>query len=242
MMRGRIAALRQCDPPSKLLADGCAERHPRTRVARTRARSAGSNGVQGTAAAIGAFRNRARRLWGMPGNTIEYERRPAEGRAGATGEWNETRPPLRLPCCLRPAALRWPHRPWPNMALRHRSPRLRSRCQRVKLHRRRHRPAVISQISPARRARRLSSCRRRSTPRMPPISRPSWQRRKAKAKTKDDRYVIGQLQLRAAVDAKDNAAIVTAIDAVLASGVASARRHSSALHQSWQAAVQRQGI
>jgi tetratricopeptide (TPR) repeat protein len=41
----------------------------------------------------------------------------------------------------------------------------------------------------------------------------------AKAKSKDDRYVIAQLQLRAAVDAKDNAAIVTAIDAVLAADV-----------------------
>ena len=41
----------------------------------------------------------------------------------------------------------------------------------------------------------------------------------AKAKTKDDRYVIAQLQLRAAVDAQDNAGITTAIDAVLASEV-----------------------
>jgi tetratricopeptide (TPR) repeat protein len=41
----------------------------------------------------------------------------------------------------------------------------------------------------------------------------------AKAKTKDDRYVIAQLQLRAAVDAQDNAGIMTAIDAVLASDV-----------------------
>jgi tetratricopeptide (TPR) repeat protein len=41
----------------------------------------------------------------------------------------------------------------------------------------------------------------------------------AKAKTKDDRYVIAQLQLKAAVDAQDNAAIMTAIDAVLASDV-----------------------
>lgn len=41
----------------------------------------------------------------------------------------------------------------------------------------------------------------------------------AKAKTKDDRYVIAQLQLRAAVDAQDNPAIITGIDAVLASDV-----------------------
>lgn len=38
----------------------------------------------------------------------------------------------------------------------------------------------------------------------------------AKAKTKDDRYVIGQLQLKAAVDAQNNPAIMTAIEAVLA--------------------------
>jgi tetratricopeptide (TPR) repeat protein len=41
---------------------------------------------------------------------------------------------------------------------------------------------------------------------------------KAKAKTKDDNYVVAQLQLKAAVDAKDNAAIATGIEAVLASG------------------------
>jgi len=41
----------------------------------------------------------------------------------------------------------------------------------------------------------------------------------AKAKNKDDHYVIAQLQLKAAVDANDNAGIVTALDAVLASDV-----------------------
>jgi tetratricopeptide (TPR) repeat protein len=41
----------------------------------------------------------------------------------------------------------------------------------------------------------------------------------AKAKTKDDRYVIAQMQLKAAVDAQDNAAIITGIDAVLAADV-----------------------
>jgi tetratricopeptide (TPR) repeat protein len=41
----------------------------------------------------------------------------------------------------------------------------------------------------------------------------------AKAKTKDDRFVIAQLQLKAAADAKDNAAIVTGIEAVLAEEV-----------------------
>jgi len=42
---------------------------------------------------------------------------------------------------------------------------------------------------------------------------------KAKAKNKDDNYVIAQLQLKAAVDAQDNAGIMTGIEAVLASGV-----------------------
>jgi len=42
---------------------------------------------------------------------------------------------------------------------------------------------------------------------------------KAKAKTKDDNYVIAQLQLKAAVDANDNAAIATGIEGVLAADV-----------------------
>ena len=41
---------------------------------------------------------------------------------------------------------------------------------------------------------------------------------KAKAKSKDDLYAIGQLQLKAAVDANDNAAIVNGLNAVLSSG------------------------
>jgi tetratricopeptide (TPR) repeat protein len=44
----------------------------------------------------------------------------------------------------------------------------------------------------------------------------------AKAKTKDDRYVIGKLQLRAAVDANDTNAMMQGVDAVLASGYADA--------------------
>lgn len=43
---------------------------------------------------------------------------------------------------------------------------------------------------------------------------------KAKAKTKDDHYVIAQLQLKAAVDANDTTAMGTAIDAIIASGAA----------------------
>ena len=41
---------------------------------------------------------------------------------------------------------------------------------------------------------------------------------RAKAKTKDDQYVIAQLQLRAAVNANDNAAMMTGLQAVLDSG------------------------
>src|SRR5215204_750108 len=41
---------------------------------------------------------------------------------------------------------------------------------------------------------------------------------KAKAKSKDDLYAVGQLQLKAAVDANDNAAIVNGLNAVLGSG------------------------
>ena len=44
----------------------------------------------------------------------------------------------------------------------------------------------------------------------------------AKAKTADDRYVIAQLQLRAAINANDMPGAGTAIDAVIASGSASA--------------------
>jgi len=40
----------------------------------------------------------------------------------------------------------------------------------------------------------------------------------AKAKTKDDKYVVGQLQLKAALAAKDNAATAAAVDAIAASG------------------------
>ncbi|MEO6114618.1 MAG: tetratricopeptide repeat protein [Sphingomicrobium sp.] len=41
----------------------------------------------------------------------------------------------------------------------------------------------------------------------------------AKAKTADDKYIIAQLQLRVAVDANDTAAMASAIEAVVASGV-----------------------
>ncbi|HXG82084.1 MAG TPA: tetratricopeptide repeat protein [Sphingomicrobium sp.] len=41
---------------------------------------------------------------------------------------------------------------------------------------------------------------------------------RAKAKTKDDNYVIAQLQLKAAVDAKDEAGMIAGLEAVLASG------------------------
>jgi len=41
---------------------------------------------------------------------------------------------------------------------------------------------------------------------------------KAKAKSKDDLYAVGQLQLKAAVDANDNAAIINGLNAVLTSG------------------------
>ena len=40
----------------------------------------------------------------------------------------------------------------------------------------------------------------------------------AKAKNKDDQFVIAQLQLKAAVDAKDNAATLAGLQAVLSSG------------------------
>jgi len=48
----------------------------------------------------------------------------------------------------------------------------------------------------------------------------------AVAKTKEDRYFIGQLQLKAAVAAKDNAGIASAIDAVAASGYLDAAKTS----------------
>ena len=41
----------------------------------------------------------------------------------------------------------------------------------------------------------------------------------AKAKTKDDHYVIAELQLKAAVDASDSAGMMAAIEAIIASGV-----------------------
>jgi hypothetical protein len=44
----------------------------------------------------------------------------------------------------------------------------------------------------------------------------------AKAKTKDDHYAIGQLQLKAAIDASDNASMASAIETILASGVVAA--------------------
>jgi tetratricopeptide (TPR) repeat protein len=44
----------------------------------------------------------------------------------------------------------------------------------------------------------------------------------AAAKTKDDKYVIGQLQLKAALDAKDSAGITAALETMLASGGATA--------------------
>src|SRR4030095_15675585 len=44
----------------------------------------------------------------------------------------------------------------------------------------------------------------------------------AKAKTKDDHYAVGQLQLRAAVDANDKTAMLAGLQAVIGSGFLSA--------------------
>jgi tetratricopeptide (TPR) repeat protein len=49
----------------------------------------------------------------------------------------------------------------------------------------------------------------------------------AKAKTNDDKYVIGKLQLKAAVDANDNAAIIQAIETTIASNAAPAAEQIS---------------
>lgn len=49
----------------------------------------------------------------------------------------------------------------------------------------------------------------------------------AKAKTNDDRYVIGKLQLKAGVDASDNNTIIQAIETVIASGAAPAAEQIS---------------
>jgi len=51
------------------------------------------------------------------------------------------------------------------------------------------------------------------------------------AKTKEDRYIIGQLWLKAALAAKDNAGMAAAIDAVAASGYVDSAK-SAALYQS----------
>jgi tetratricopeptide (TPR) repeat protein len=50
---------------------------------------------------------------------------------------------------------------------------------------------------------------------------------KAKAKNKDDHYVIAQLQLKTAVDAQDNAGMISGIEAVLASGALPAENQAS---------------
>lgn len=52
----------------------------------------------------------------------------------------------------------------------------------------------------------------------------------AVAKTKEDRYIIGQLHLKAALAAKDNAGLARAIDAVAASGYVDASK-TAALYQ-----------
>ena len=57
----------------------------------------------------------------------------------------------------------------------------------------------------------------------------------AAAKTKDDKYVIAQLQLKAAVDQKDNAGISAGIEAMDRVGRGDARTNASAPHQSRQA-------
>ena len=49
----------------------------------------------------------------------------------------------------------------------------------------------------------------------------------AKAKTKDDKYVIGKLQLKAAVDASDNNAMAAAIETIIASEAAPAAEQIS---------------
>ena len=55
-------------------------------------------------------------------------------------------------------------------------------------------------------------------PRTRPRFRPPLAAAQAKAKNKDDHFVIAQLQLKAAVDAKDNAATLAGLQAVLNSG------------------------
>lgn len=56
------------------------------------------------------------------------------------------------------------------------------------------------------------------------------------AKTKEDRYIIGQLHLKAALAAKDNAGMAAAIDAVASSGYVDSAK-SAALYQSLGASL-----
>ncbi|HEX6740226.1 MAG TPA: hypothetical protein VF079_00325, partial [Sphingomicrobium sp.] len=56
------------------------------------------------------------------------------------------------------------------------------------------------------------------------------------AKTKEDRYIIGQLHLKAAIAAKDNAGMAAAIDTVAGSGYVDAAK-SAALYQSLGASL-----
>lgn len=56
------------------------------------------------------------------------------------------------------------------------------------------------------------------------------------AKTKEDRYIIGQLQLKAALAAKDNAGMSAAIDAIAASGYIDSTK-TGALYQSLGASL-----
>jgi tetratricopeptide (TPR) repeat protein len=58
----------------------------------------------------------------------------------------------------------------------------------------------------------------------------------AVAKTKEDRYIIGQLHLKAALAAKDNAGMAAAIDTVASSGYVDAAK-SAALYQSLGASL-----
>ena len=59
----------------------------------------------------------------------------------------------------------------------------------------------------------------------------------AAASTKDDHYIIGQLQLKAAVTANDDAATMSAIDAISNSGLRQSGQCRRTLRRAWRQAL-----
>jgi len=189
------------------------------RARRTRAKLAGSNGVQALAT-IGAFRGWARCIWGLSGNKFRRSRRPRRTVLAQQENGMKLTPTaLTLVLASSSLAIAAPamaqmgqygsSAPPPKIAV---PPKADTTTAAAPTNE--YKP----NISSAARKEIIAlqtAVNAKDTANIPAALAAA----KAKAKNKDDHYVIAQLELKAAVDAGDNAAILTALEAVLASDV-----------------------